>query len=369
VWTIVRFVGVVALIGVVTLLGGFVSLKASTGHWSITESGLRFAMQRSVATWSMGVDVPDLTHEMAPVGAAHFDRWCRSCHGVPGDWQTRMGKLMLPPAPGLGHMDDAKHAFFVVKHGLRFTGMPAWPTQVRDDEVWRVTAFVLASGDTTAETWAEWTRPAPRPASAPDDPILAGCAVCHGWDGRARSGGFVPALGGQREAYLRASLDAYAASERASGFMQPVAAALSPDERARVAAWFAGRDALRSDAVVLTADSPPDRTAPPDPMQHVEDRTDDSWARGRRIAVHGLPRQRIPACTSCHGDGGAQAHEAWPRLAGQSEVFLVTQLELLREGVRGGADFEGLMTSVANHQLGDVEIRAVAGFYAHPDGD
>jgi mono/diheme cytochrome c family protein len=52
---------------------------------------------------------------------------------------------MLPQPPDLadvvGEWNNAQ-LFRIVKHGVRFTGMPAWPMQDRDDEVWAMVAFL-----------------------------------------------------------------------------------------------------------------------------------------------------------------------------------------------------------------------------------
>ena len=52
---------------------------------------------------------------------------------------------MTPPPPELtGRVSryKAEELFSIVKHGIKFTGMPAWPVQQRDDEVWAVVAFL-----------------------------------------------------------------------------------------------------------------------------------------------------------------------------------------------------------------------------------
>ena len=53
---------------------------------------------------------------------------------------------MLPQPPYLGTVVEKRspqQLFYVIKHGIKFTGMPAWPAQSRDDEVWSVVAFLL----------------------------------------------------------------------------------------------------------------------------------------------------------------------------------------------------------------------------------
>ncbi|TIT90564.1 MAG: cytochrome C, partial [Mesorhizobium sp.] len=99
--------------------------------------------------------------------------------------------------------------FRIVKHGIRFTGMPAWPARDRDDEVWAMVAFLRELPKLDAKGFrqlafdaGEATGNEAQP-SAPD--TLTDCTRCHGSDGEGR-GGLVPVLAGQKEAYLFASL-------------------------------------------------------------------------------------------------------------------------------------------------------------------
>lgn len=144
-----RWILAAAAVGLGALVvpaSGVIPLKASSGHWPVTEAILHFSMERSVATWSSGIEVPPLDEPALVVrGAGHYDRGCRSCHGAPGSPQAPMATGMLPCPPELSledeHHDD-EDVFYVVKHGVKFTGMPAWPAQDRDDEVWAMVAFL-----------------------------------------------------------------------------------------------------------------------------------------------------------------------------------------------------------------------------------
>ena len=52
---------------------------------------------------------------------------------------------MLPPPPDLSKAAPQwkeRELFWIVKNGLKYTGMPAWPSRQRDDEVWAVVAFL-----------------------------------------------------------------------------------------------------------------------------------------------------------------------------------------------------------------------------------
>jgi hypothetical protein len=61
----------------------------------------------------------------------------------------------LPPVIPARQPDEL---FYIVKHGIKFTGMPAWPAQQRDDERWAMVAFLrrlpdLAHASTRRSGW------------------------------------------------------------------------------------------------------------------------------------------------------------------------------------------------------------------------
>ena len=151
-----------AILPVVVLFGtwiGFFNVGASSGHWKITEWFLHFAMRSAVRTYALAVEVPDeLPRYAIQPAAGHFARGCAICHGAPGEPRPPTVHLMLPQPPDLagkvGEWTDAQ-LFRIVKHGVRFTGMPAWPTQQRDDEVWAMIAFLRELPSMDEATWRD----------------------------------------------------------------------------------------------------------------------------------------------------------------------------------------------------------------------
>lgn len=70
---------------------------------------------------------------------------CAVCHGGLDRKRNVMGGAFYPPAPQIivrGLNDPEWQIFFVIKHGVRLTGMPAWGKVMSDDSLWKITAFV-----------------------------------------------------------------------------------------------------------------------------------------------------------------------------------------------------------------------------------
>jgi len=77
-------------------------------------------------------------------GLAHYADHCASCHAIDGSGNTELGRGLFPEAPDMRgaptqSMTDGE-LFYVIEHGIRFTGMPAWSTGTADGETasWRL---------------------------------------------------------------------------------------------------------------------------------------------------------------------------------------------------------------------------------------
>ena len=84
---------------------------------------------------------------------------------------------------------------------------------------------------------------------------------------------------------------------------------------------------------------------------------------GRRIAVEGFGKRKIPACQSCHGATGRERNPLYPSLAGQPEWYLSKHLRLWKEGHRGGTEYAHVMDEVASN-LTEEQIKAVSAWYS-----
>jgi hypothetical protein len=61
-----------------------------------------------------------------------------------------------PPAPNLAETVPTwtdKELFWIIKHGVKFTAMPAWPALSRNDEIQRMTAFVQRLPEMTTDEY------------------------------------------------------------------------------------------------------------------------------------------------------------------------------------------------------------------------
>jgi cytochrome c553 len=354
IFRIAAFALVAALGGFLFSASGIMPIKASSGHWAITAWLLNFTMRRSVITHSLGIDVPKLDDVALVVkGATHYEFGCRPCHGGPHLPQPIIAGHMTPHPPHLPPEIPkwrAAELFYIVKHGVKFTGMPAWPAQQRDDEVWAVVAFLLKLPNLTAQEYQKLARSLQATAATIEDlseakkaprVISENCARCHVVGGD-RDLSVFPIIAGQRPTYLFASLLAFARGERHSGMMEPLAASLSAADMREIALYYS--------RLPKPSPSPPRAEIIP------------AIERGKEIALRGIPSQRLPACSACHGPNPTRRNPIYPELAGQHSEYLALQLELFKKQSRGGTPYAHIMRRVAG-RLTPEQIRDVTLYY------
>lgn len=354
------YVGRLVLLGALAIpLGGFLfawsgvySVAASRGHWAITNHLLTYGMRSSVRTHSFGIRVPSLESEdLVILGAAHFQSGCAFCHGAPGVPISPIAQSMLPSPPDLSKVNDEwreQDLFWIVKHGLKYTGMPAWVAAGRDDEVWAVVAFLRRLPKMDAAAYRDLAlgnlsvpEQSGREIATTEDTsgAVSACARCHGEAGRGPTSKLVPLLHGQPLDYLLATMEDYAHGRRPSGIMQPLASDLAPDDRAQVARYYAG----------LSAPDAPDTSSDPGAVE-----------RGRLLATSGDPTARIPACMACHDNASLATY---PRLPGQSRAYMVNRLKLWKAGLTSDTSSDAIMAPIAR-SLDARQIDDVSAYFA-----
>jgi len=99
-------------------------------------------------------------------GAKEYEEHCAFCHGGAKATISPMQDKFNPPTPQLinriPHDDDA-WLFWVTKHGVRMTGMPAWDGILSDVEMWKVIAFIKHSDKLPPDVQSAWQRMAATP--------------------------------------------------------------------------------------------------------------------------------------------------------------------------------------------------------------
>jgi len=94
------------------------------------------------------------TDDNVIAGREIYKEMCARCHGLPGKGPSVLGASFYPPAPQFavqrpGYSDG--ESFWIVKHGIRNTGMPAWGRLLSDEDIWQVVTVLRNIESLSAE--------------------------------------------------------------------------------------------------------------------------------------------------------------------------------------------------------------------------
>ncbi|GAB2502367.1 c-type cytochrome [Arenimonas alkanexedens] len=103
------------------------------------------ARDRAIAVRSRDIVVPTLgSQEQIRSGAGNYAAMCTTCHLAPGMAPTELSQGLYPLPPALTRLGapDPARAFWVIKHGIKASGMPAWGRSMSDEYIWNMVAFL-----------------------------------------------------------------------------------------------------------------------------------------------------------------------------------------------------------------------------------
>ncbi|MEO6155437.1 MAG: cytochrome c [Thermomonas sp.] len=138
--------GAIAVTAGVFAWTGIYNIGADDAHTKPVYSMLQMARERSITARSRKLHPsPDL-NDAARIrqGAGNYNAMCTGCHLAPGMAETELSKGLYPAPPNLStaDMQDPAHHFWVIKHGIKASGMPAWGKSMSDDYIWNMVAFL-----------------------------------------------------------------------------------------------------------------------------------------------------------------------------------------------------------------------------------
>ena len=145
------------MLGIGFIYSGLYPVGADDQHTTLTNWALETMRERSVARSASDIVVPDLTDSsLLLAGGADYNDMCSGCHLRPGVGENDM-TIGLYPSPrnlasefdehGHDHADQttdevARRSFWIIKHGIKASGMPAWGPTHDDQRIWAMVAFL-----------------------------------------------------------------------------------------------------------------------------------------------------------------------------------------------------------------------------------
>lgn len=163
---------VLAIGGVAVIYSGAYNVAASDDHTALGKWVMHTTMHNSVRASADDITVPDLSdNAMIQQGASAYDSLCAACHLKPGLKDTVLRAGLNPMPPNLteqSHWEPAEQ-FWIVKHGIKMTGMPAWGATHEDKELWEIVAFLQKLPELSEQEYRELLQPAGSPTNAQAD--------------------------------------------------------------------------------------------------------------------------------------------------------------------------------------------------------
>jgi mono/diheme cytochrome c family protein len=191
---LVGFLVVAAAAAGTVLYAGLYDISATDQHLAPTYWLLDTSMRRSIKRRAEGIEVPDLAAPASvQAGAFLYRQHCLQCHGAPGVAPEPFALGMTPVPVPLVHTArtwSPAEMFWVIKEGIKMTGMPAWKYRMSDEHIWSVVAFLPAMAQLTPEQYAklELIPPESRVQAALEEPSAKrgaqainqyACVTCH----------------------------------------------------------------------------------------------------------------------------------------------------------------------------------------------
>lgn len=142
---------------------GALDFAADTPHNPIVHRFIEWAREQSIAHRAIDIVPPTNLSDPARIhrGAGNYDAMCVECHLAPGVQDSEIRKGLYPTPPNLAKsaekiQPDAADArrFWIIKHGIKGSGMPAWSKGGMEDEaIWDLAAFLNALPNLSPEQY------------------------------------------------------------------------------------------------------------------------------------------------------------------------------------------------------------------------
>ncbi len=160
--TVSGLTGVLILTGVLFVWFGVYNIAATEEHWPLTTGLLEVIKERSIQMRSKAIVKPDtLPPEYMAKGAEDYAAMCAQCHLAPGNPPTELQRGLYPRPPVFHELEHEAHGpgenFWVIKNGIKLTGMPAWNATHSDEEIWGLVAFIEQLPGMTADEYRKAT--------------------------------------------------------------------------------------------------------------------------------------------------------------------------------------------------------------------
>jgi len=155
----------VACAALAIMYTGFYNVAADAPDNPVVDWFLSNTMIHSVISHAESVQAPaQFSDEQARAGFTIYRQTCVHCHGAPGKDPGNIAKGLNPEAPDLsdavGDMTTGQ-MFWIIKNGIKMSGMASYGKVHSDDEIWNIVAFVQRLPNMTPEEYGQFVQNSP----------------------------------------------------------------------------------------------------------------------------------------------------------------------------------------------------------------
>jgi mono/diheme cytochrome c family protein len=181
--TLLAAAGLAAAAGYIVFRAGWYDIGATKQHLQAVFSLLEGGMRHSVKHHAKDVATPALDNPAQALrGAVLYRENCAQCHGGPGTAPGAHGMSMQPvpgPLVDAGEHWKPRELYWITRHGIKMSGMPAWEARLDEADTWAVVAFLVRLPGLDAQAYKTMTavQDLPRQAAGiPSAPVIQGDA-------------------------------------------------------------------------------------------------------------------------------------------------------------------------------------------------
>ncbi len=153
------------LLGLTVVYAGLFNVSASWKDPALVRWVLATTRENAVKSRAASIKVPPMKGaQQVEEGFRSFREMCASCHTPPGTPVSPVAKGLNPEPPDLARRAEqmsSAELFWVIKNGIRMTGMPAWGPTHEDAELWNIVAFVKTLPEMSSDDYRTLDQQAP----------------------------------------------------------------------------------------------------------------------------------------------------------------------------------------------------------------
>lgn len=137
---------------------GIYDVSASSGHTAAGRWVLETTMQNSVRSRAADFQAPDSFAPAAILaGGSEYKAMCQQCHGGPGQERAEWAEGLVPSPPDLTKAATEwrpNEIYWIVKHGIKMSAMPAFGSSHDEETLWNIAGFVEQLPTMTPQQYA-----------------------------------------------------------------------------------------------------------------------------------------------------------------------------------------------------------------------